>query len=62
MERYRLEEVLFGTDEAVLWVTLGFVSSLCSYDVLHLVCGTEPAPQDEKLGLAGLYLKRFDQL
>lgn len=61
MERYRLEEVMSGTEESCLWVTLGFSSETEPNDVLHIVCATEVELQDRELGMADLYLERFDQ-
>jgi hypothetical protein len=62
MERYRLDEVMSGTEETYLWVTLGFSSEVEKNDVLHIVCATEVELQDREHGMADLYLERFDQV
>lgn len=61
MERYALEEVMSGTEESCLWVTLGFTSELEDNDVVHIFCATTVDAQDRDEGMADLYLERFDQ-
>jgi hypothetical protein len=61
MEQYALEEVMSGTEESCLWVTLGFRSELEKNDVLHIVCATTVDPRDRNGRMADLYLERFDQ-
>lgn len=61
MEQYALEEVMSGTEEYCLWVTLGFSSELKENDVIHIVCETSVDAQDREAGRAELYLERFDQ-
>ena len=61
MERYKLEEVMSGHEADCLWITLGFSSGLCANDVLHIVRGTVTDEKKSELGVAGLYLERFDQ-
>jgi immunity protein 10 of polymorphic toxin system len=61
VELYRLEEVMSGTEESYLWVTLGFSSELEKHDVLHIVCAMSVDDQDRRGGMADLYLERFDQ-
>jgi len=61
MEKYVLEEVMSGTEDSCLWVTLGFASKLEDNDVVHLVCAMAVDAQDRNAGMADLYLERFDQ-
>jgi len=61
MERYTLVEIASGIEEECLWVSLGFTSALEEHDVLHIVCATNVDAQDRELGMADLYLERFDQ-
>jgi hypothetical protein len=61
MEQYELHEVMSGTEESSLWVTLGFSSELEVNDFLHIVCATSVDDQDRQGGMVDLYLERFDQ-
>jgi hypothetical protein len=60
MERYILVEVMAGSDDGVLWVTLGFSSTLEPDDVLHIVSGSQTLDRPPAAG-DGLYLERCDQ-
>jgi hypothetical protein len=50
-----------GIEDAYSWVSLGFASSLNANDVLHILCSRVADPKDRELGMANLYLGRFDQ-
>ncbi|MCI0620134.1 MAG: hypothetical protein L0387_00390 [Acidobacteria bacterium] len=60
METFELKEVQSGEDAGCLWVTLGFSSKLRKFDVLHVVCGKDNAPESISAD-TGLYFERFDQ-
>ncbi|MFK5924811.1 MAG: Imm10 family immunity protein [Verrucomicrobiota bacterium] len=61
MEVRELKELMSGSDEDCLWVTLGFASELESCDVLHIVCDKKTDDQDRSYGMEGIYLERSDQ-
>lgn len=58
MQTYTIEEVMTGSDDGLLWLSLGFASAHDPLDVLHIACGavlTGDAEAD------ALYLERTDQ-
>lgn len=59
--RYEVEEIMSGTGEECLWVTVGFASDLEDLDVLHIVCATECNCQHSDVGQNRIYLERFDR-
>jgi hypothetical protein len=59
--KYEIEEVMSGVEDSCLWVTLHFSSQLHDDDVLHIVCSTTVDRRDRELGMADLYLERFEQ-
>lgn len=60
METLELKEVQSGEDVGYLWVSLGFSSERRKFDVLHVVCGKDNAPERIPAD-TGIYFERFDQ-
>src|SRR5262245_38198918 len=50
-----------GLEDAYSWVSLRFSSPLNANDVLHILCSRVADPDNPELGMAELYLERFDQ-
>lgn len=54
-ESFRIEEVMTGSDDGLLWLSLGFASAHDPLDVLHIACGTALTGDTEA---DALYLER----
>lgn len=57
-ESFRIEETTTGSDDGLLWLSLGFASANDPLDVLHIACG---AAQTGGAEVDALYLERTDQ-